>query len=49
MDGKDKGMLWTEWEAFFELRFKGELTEQGAELISEEIPLLAVLCSKSSN
>ena len=49
MDGKEKGMFWTEWEAFFRLRFKGELTAQGAELISKDFSLLTVLCSKSSN
>ena len=38
MDRRDKGMFWTEWEAFFGLRFKGELTIQGAELISEDFP-----------
>ena len=49
MDGRDKGMFWTEWDAFFGLRFKGELTTQGAELISEGFSLLTVLISKSSN
>ena len=49
MDDRDKGMLWTEWEAFFKLRFKGELTEQGVVLISEGISLLTVLSSKYSN
>jgi len=29
IDGRDKG-IWTIWEAFFGLRSKGELTEQGA-------------------
>lgn len=49
MDGRDKGMFWTKWEAFFGLRFKGELTTQGVELISEGFSLLIVLISKSSN
>lgn len=49
MDGKDIGMFWTVWEAFFGLRFKWELTAQGAELISEGISLLIVLGSKTSN
>ena len=49
MDDKDKGMFWTIWEAFFGLRFKGELTAQGAELISEGISLLTVPGSKTSN
>ena len=49
MDGRDKGMFWIEMEAFFGLRFKGELTVQGAELISEGFYLLTVLISKSSN
>ena len=30
MYGKDIGMFWTIWDAFFGLIFKGELTEQGA-------------------
>jgi len=49
MDGRDIGIFWTVWEAFFLLRFKGELTAQGAELISEGISLLTVLGSKTSN
>jgi len=49
MDGRDIGIFWTIWEAFFGLRFKGELTAQGAELISEGICLLTVLGSKPSN
>ena len=49
MDGRDKGMIWTDQEAFFGLRFKGEQTAQGAELISEGISLLTVLGFKSSN
>ena len=49
MDGRDKGMFWNEWEVFFGLRFKGELTDKGAVLISEGISLITVLGSKSSN
>lgn len=30
IDGRNKGILWTEWEIFFGLRSKGELIEQGA-------------------
>jgi len=30
MDSRDIGMFWTVWEAFFGLRFKGELNGQGA-------------------
>ena len=39
MDGRDKGMFWTKREVFFGLRFKEEVTAQGAELISEGISL----------
>jgi len=49
MDGRDKGMFWIVWEAFFGLRFKGELDGQGVVLISEGISLLTVFGSKSSN
>lgn len=49
MDGRDKGMFWTIWKAFFGLRFKGELDGQGVVFIAEEISLLTVLGSKSSN
>jgi len=42
MDDIEKGMFWTEWEAFFGLRFRGELTAQGDELISEGFSLLIV-------
>ena len=49
MDGRDIGMFWTVWEAFFGLRFKGELATQGAELISEGISLLTELGSQTSN
>jgi len=49
MDGRDIGMFWTVWEAFFRLRLKGELTAQGAELISEGISLLTALGSKTSS
>lgn len=48
MDDRDKGMFWTGWDAFFGLRFKGELTEQGAELFSKGFTLLVALVSKSS-
>ena len=48
MDGRKKGMFWAEWEPFFGLGFKGELTAQGVELISEGISLLTVLGSKFS-
>ena len=48
MGSRDKGMFWTKWDAFFGLRFKGELTAQGAELISEGFSLLTMLISKSS-
>ena len=30
MDDRDKGMLWTVWDAFFGLRSKRELNGQGA-------------------
>ena len=49
MDGRDKGMFQTECDAFFGLRFKGELTAQGAELISEGFSLLTMLWSTYSN
>lgn len=49
MDGKDIGKFWTVWETLFGLRFKGELTAKGAELISKRISLLIVVGSKTSS